>query len=124
VFIILCQPTNNYKIRDKNMTAVVGADFLITEQPLLAMSSGRIYLVEYQTRLSIGPGNYTLRLSITPPINNHAQAVFIDIVEVALPFKLLPSPLGWIYTQAYLPNTVQVSEISPSHTLNQNELGS
>lgn len=117
-----CSVSVNYKIRDKNMTAVVGADFLIAEQPLLGMLSGRIYAVEYRTRLSIGPGDYTLRLSITHPIDNHAQAIFIDIVEVALPFKLLPSPLGWIYTQAYLPNTVQVSEISPGHTLNHNEV--
>ncbi|MDK9705544.1 MAG: ABC transporter ATP-binding protein [Desulforhopalus sp.] len=117
-----CSASINYKLRDKNMTAVVGADFLIAEQPLLAMSRGKMYMAEYRTRLSIRPGNYTLRLSVTHPINNHEQAVFIDIVEVALPFKLLPSPLGWIYTQAYLPNTVQVSEISPDRKLNDNEL--
>lgn len=117
-----CSVSINYKLRDKNMTAVVGADFLIAEQPLLAMSRGKMYAVEYRTRLSIGPGDYTLRLSVTHPINNHEQALFIDIVEVALPFKLLPSPLGWIYTQAYLPNTVQVREISPDCMLNHKEL--
>jgi len=107
----------NYKIRDKNMTAVVGADFLITEQALLDMVPGCIYKVEYQTRLSLGPGDYTLRLSITQPIENHAQAVFLDIIEVALPFKMLPSPLGWIYTQVYLPNTLEVRQILPAPSI-------
>lgn len=98
----------NYKIRDRHLIAVVGADFLITEQPLLRMLPGEIHCIEYRTRLPLMNGDYSLRLSITEPIERHAQAVFHDIVEIALPFKLLPAPQGWIYTQAYLPNTVSV----------------
>lgn len=107
-----CSVSINYKIRDKNMVAVVGADFLIVEQPLLSMVCGQIYKVEYTSRLALGPGDYTLRLSVTQPIEKHAQALFFDIIEVALPFKVLPSALGWIYTQAYLPNAVSVSQLT------------
>ena len=107
-----CSVSVNYKIRDKNMVAVVGADFLIAGQALLSMVEGRIYKVEYRTRLALGSGDYTMRLSITQPIEKHAQALFVDIIEVALPFKVLPSPLGWIYTQAYLPNTLAVSQFT------------
>jgi len=109
-----CSASVNYKIRDRHLVSVVGADFLMAEYDLLAMSPGQTYLVEYQSRLPLMAGDYSLRLSITQPIDKHAQAVFIDIVEVALPFKVLPSPLGWIYTQTYLPNTLNVSECPAS----------
>ena len=107
-----CTASVNYKIRNRQLESVVGADFLIAEHDLLAMSGGHTYLVEYQTRLPLEAGDYTMRLSITQPIDQHAQAIFLDIVEVALPFKVLPSPLGWIYTHAYLPNTLKISRVS------------
>lgn len=98
----------NYKIRDRHLIAVIGADFLISEQPLLRMLPGEIHCIEYRTRLPLMNGDYSLRLSITEPIERHAQAIFHDIVEVALPFQVLPAERGWIYTQAYLPNSVSV----------------
>ncbi|MBI3147825.1 MAG: ABC transporter ATP-binding protein [Betaproteobacteria bacterium] len=106
-----CSASINYKIRDRNLVAVAGADFLIVEHGLLDMEPNRFYRVEYKTRLPLRAGDYSLRLSISYPIEKHAQAVFLDIVEVALPFKVLPSPLGHIYTQTYLPNSVSVHAI-------------
>lgn len=107
-----CSASINYKIRDRTLVAVAGADFLIAEHGLLDMEPGQFYRVEYKTRLPLQAGDYSLRLSISIPIEKHAQAVFLDIVEVALPFKVLPSPLGHIYTQAYLPNSVSVRTIA------------
>ena len=107
----------NYKIRDRNLVAVAGADFLISEHELLSMKPGHIYIVQYETRLALKDGDYSFRLSITEPIDRHAQAVFLDIVEVALSFKVLPSPLGRIYTQVYLPNSLTI------HTLQEPDSG-
>lgn len=100
----------NYKVRDRHLVSVIGADFLISEQPLLTMQPGEIHCIEYRTRLPLMHGDYSLRLSITEPVERHAQAVFHDIVEVALPFKVLPAERGWIYTQSYLPNQVSVRQ--------------
>ena len=107
-----CTVSINYKIRDRHLVPVTGADFLISGQPLLAMVPGCLYFVEYATRLPLMDGAYSLRLSITKPIEKHEQAIFIDIVEVAAPFKILPSPLGKIYTNVYLPNTLSVRELT------------
>ncbi|MFR0691511.1 ABC transporter ATP-binding protein [Enterobacterales bacterium AE_CKDN230030158-1A_HGKHYDSX7] len=98
----------NYKVRDRHLVSVVGADFLISEQPLLTMQPGEFHCIEYRTRLPLMHGDYSLRLSITEPVDRHAQAIFHDIVEVALSFKVLPAERGWIYTQSYLPNQVSV----------------
>ena len=110
-----CAASVNYKIRDRHLVAVAGADFLISEQELLNMEPGRFYRVEYKTRLPLQAGDYSLRLSISIPIDKHAQAIFLDIVEVALLFKVLPSPLGHIYTQTYLPNSVAVHAVVPEY---------
>lgn len=109
-----CSASVNYKIRDRTLVAVAGADFLITEHGLLDMEPGQYYLVEYSTRLPLMAGDYSLRLSISIPIEKHAQAIFLDIVEVALPFKVLPSPLGHIYTQTYLPNSISINTMVAS----------
>ncbi|WP_447746499.1 ABC transporter ATP-binding protein [Pseudomonas nicosulfuronedens] len=100
----------NYKVRDRHLVSVIGADFLISEQPLLTMQPGEMHCIEYHTRLPLMHGDYSLRLSITEPVDKHAQAVFHDIVEVALSFKVLPAERGWIYTQSYLPNQVSVRQ--------------
>jgi lipopolysaccharide transport system ATP-binding protein len=107
-----CTVSVNYKVRDRMLVSVIGCDFLIAEQELLTMLPGRIYITEYATRLSVCDGDYTLRFSITIPIDRHRQAVFVDIVEVALPFKVLPPEQGWIYTQAYVSNTVSIKTCS------------
>lgn len=106
-----CTASINYKIRDRNLVAVAGADFLIAEHALLNMEPSRFYKVEYKTRLPLQAGDYSLRFSISLPIEKHAQAIFLDIVEVALLFKVLPSPLGHIYTQTYLTNSVTVDAL-------------
>ncbi|WP_161808480.1 ABC transporter ATP-binding protein [Methyloglobulus morosus] len=106
-----CTVSINYKIRDRNLIPVAGADFLITGQDLLEMSPGDSYWVEYSTRLPLMDGTYSIRVSVTIPIARHEQAVFVDVVEVCCPFKILPSHLGKIYTCAYLSNEVAIKAV-------------
>ncbi|MDD5579391.1 MAG: ABC transporter ATP-binding protein [Methylobacter sp.] len=106
-----CTVSINYKIRDAYLIAVAGADFLIIEQELLEMSPEDSYLVEYTTRLPLMDGSYSIRTSITIPIAKHEHAVFVDVVEVCCPFKILSSRLGKIYTCAYLFNTVAIKAL-------------
>jgi lipopolysaccharide transport system ATP-binding protein len=101
----------NYKIRDRFLTSVAGSDFLIQGQPLLQVQAGGWYIIEYATRLPLMAGDYSLRISLTVPIALHAQADFLDVIEVTQPFKVLPSPRGHIYTQVHLPGTVEVESV-------------
>lgn len=105
-----CTVSVNYKIRDRQLVSVIGADLLITDHPLIDMQPGRQYVIEYATRLPLMGGDYTLRASITVPIARHEQSVFVDIIEVTHPFTMLPPERGRIYTQVYVPNTVHVAE--------------
>lgn len=108
-----CTLSVNYKVRDRFLTSVLGADFLITGTELLSVEPGGWYIVEYWTRLPLMAGEYSLRTSLTIPIARHEQAVFVDVIEVTHPFRVLPSQLGMIYTQVYIPQEVAVTRLVP-----------
>jgi lipopolysaccharide transport system ATP-binding protein len=107
-----CAISVNYKIRDRYLVAVTGADFLITGTELLQLEPGGWYIVEYWTRLPLMAGDYSLRVSLTIPINRHEQAQFVDVIEIMHPFRVLPAVQGRIYTQVFLPHDVAVTRLT------------
>lgn len=102
-----CAFSVNYKICDRNRIAVIGADFLMQNQALLALEQGQRAEVVYRTGLPLVDGKYTLRVSLTHPIDGHRHAIFFDIVEIAQVFEVLPNPQAKFWTQVYLPNTLE-----------------
>lgn len=106
-----CALSVNYKVRDRFLTSVLGADFLITDTELLQVDAGGWYIVEYWTRLPLMAGEYSLRMSLTIPIAKHQQAVFVDVIEVTHPFRVLQADRGVIYTQVYIPQEVAVTRL-------------
>lgn len=103
-----CTFSANYKICDKNRTPVIGADFLMQSQTLLTLEPSQQPEVLYRTSLPLTDGRYSLRISLTHPVNAHQQALFFDIVEIAHVFEVLPNPTAKFWTQVYLPNTLDV----------------
>jgi lipopolysaccharide transport system ATP-binding protein len=103
-----CTFSVNYKICDKNRTPVIGADFLMQGQSLLTLEPSQQAEVVYRTSLPLTDGRYSLRISLTHPVNAHQQALFFDIVEIAHVFEVLPNPTAKFWTQVYLPNTLDV----------------
>ena len=103
-----CTFSVNYKICDKNRTPVIGADFLMQGQMLLTLEPSQQAEVIYRTSLPLTDGRYSLRVSLTHPVNAHQQALFFDIVEIAHVFEVLPNPTAKFWTQVYLPNTLDV----------------
>ena len=103
-----CTFSVNYKICDKNRTPVIGADFLMQGQTLLTLEPSQQAEVVYRTSLPLTDGRYSLRISLTHPVNAHQQALFFDIVEIAHVFEVLPNPTAKFWTQVYLPNTLDV----------------
>jgi lipopolysaccharide transport system ATP-binding protein len=104
----ICTFSVNYKICDKNRTPVIGADFLMQGQTLLTLEPSQQAEVVYRTSLPLTDGRYSLRISLTHPVNAHQQALFFDIVEIAHVFEVLPNPTAKFWTQVYLPNTLDV----------------
>ena len=111
---VACELSVNYKIRDRFLVAVTGADFLITDTGLLTVEPGGWYAIEYWTRLPLMSGEYSLRVSLTIPISKHEHAVFVDVIELTHPFTMLPSQRGRIYTQVFIPQEVAVARLESS----------
>ncbi|MFC5740256.1 ABC transporter ATP-binding protein [Dyella tabacisoli] len=99
----------NYKICDKNRVAVIGADFLMQDQELLSLLPGQQAEVVYKTRLPLTDGKYSLRISLTQPIDAHQHAIFFDIVEIAHVFEMMRSTKAKFWTQIYMPNSLDVN---------------
>lgn len=96
------------KICDKNRTLVTGAGFLMQCQKLLTLAPHQQAEITYRTPLPLADGKYSLRVSLTHPINAHQQALFFDIVEIAHVFEMLPNATAKFWTQVYLPNTLDI----------------
>ncbi|WP_177171773.1 hypothetical protein [Nitrosovibrio tenuis] len=62
----------------------------------------------YRTSLPLTAGKYSLRISLTHPINAHQQALFFDIVETAHVFEVLPNATAKFRTRVYLPHTLNI----------------
>ena len=103
-----CTFSVNYKICDKNRTPVIGADFLMQGQELLTLTPEQQAQITYRTSLPLADGKYSLRISLTHPINAHQQALFFDIVEIAHVFEVLPNATAKFWTQVYLPNALDI----------------
>jgi lipopolysaccharide transport system ATP-binding protein len=103
-----CTFSVNYKICDKNRTPVIGADFLMQGQELLTLTPEQQAEIAYGTFLPLADGKYSLRISLTHPINAHQQALFFDIVEIAHVFEVLPNATAKFWTQVYLPNALDI----------------
>ncbi len=103
-----CTFSVNYKICDKNRTPVIGADFLMQGQALLTLAPTQQAEAVYRTSLPLTDGRYSLRISLTHPINGHQQALFFDIVEIAHVFEVLPNATAKFWTQVYLPNALEI----------------
>jgi lipopolysaccharide transport system ATP-binding protein len=103
-----CTFSVNYKICDKNRTPVIGADFLMQGQELLTLTPEQQAEIAYRTSLPLADGKYSLRISLTHPINAHQQALFFDIVEIAHVFEVLPNATAKFWTQVYLPNALDI----------------
>jgi lipopolysaccharide transport system ATP-binding protein len=103
-----CTFSVNYKICDKNRTPVIGADFLMQGQELLTLTPEQQAEIVYRTSLPLADGKYSLRISVTHPINAHQQALFFDIVEIAHVFEVLPNAKAKFWTQVYLPNALDI----------------
>lgn len=105
-----CALSVNYKIRNRLLDSVAGADLLIVGQGAMPMAPGKLYRVDYDSRLALKDGDYSLRISLTVPVDRHAGAVFVDVIESTCHFRVLPAERGHIYTAAYLPNEVTICE--------------
>lgn len=100
----------NYYIADAKKNYVIGSSMNLPGYGLLQMRKGGRYVVMYTTRVPLAEGNYALQLELTKPLIPDQSAEFIDVIDNAVVFRVARRPQGRIWAQAYVANTVEVSE--------------
>ena len=100
----------NYYIADAKKNYIIGSSMNLPGYGLLQMRKGGRYVVMYTTRVPLAEGNYALQLELTKPLIPDQSAEFIDFIDNAVVFRVARRPQGRIWAQAYVANTVEVSE--------------
>jgi lipopolysaccharide transport system ATP-binding protein len=106
-----CRLSANFRICDKHQILILGGDFLMERHELLEVDAGTLHWVSYESRLPLLDGDYTLRISLTKPIDQHRDGVFVEIVEIAQVFSVQPPEHVKLWTAVYVPNQLTVQSL-------------
>jgi lipopolysaccharide transport system ATP-binding protein len=78
----------NVNVLDEKKNNIVGCGFPHADHPWLDTNTGGKYVAEYTFKLPLQDGNYSLRIQITEPAVPDHGAVFIDVVNDAVVFRI------------------------------------
>ncbi len=74
----------------------------------MRVKNGGRYVVTYKTRLPLQEGNYSVQLQITTPVVLDHTAIFLDVIDDALVFKMSRREGARIWTKVYVKNEVEI----------------
>ncbi len=98
----------NYYVLDDKKNLILGAGLRLVDQPLMRVKNGGRYIVTYKTRLPLHEGNYSVQLQISTPAVLDNTAIFRDVIDNALAFKMSRREGARIWTKAYVRNEVEI----------------
>jgi lipopolysaccharide transport system ATP-binding protein len=92
----------NCSIRDDKKMSVTGCGFRQVDQELLRTSIGGQYLVDYDLRLPLQEGSYSLLVEITSPVVRGETAQFVDVIEDAVVFRVQRWTRARVWSKVHL----------------------
>lgn len=96
----------NFNILDDKKINLTGGNFTTAGSDLLHADNGGFYQVEYVIRLPLQEGSYSLRVLIVSPVVYNATAVFLDVIEDAVVFKVSLWETARLWSKVHLFPTV------------------
>lgn len=103
--------TVNYNIRDSKNNYIIGSNFRIENVDLIEGKSGDKYIVDYETRVPLSAGNYSLLTEITNPVILNKCADIIDIIDNATEFIVVERSNAIIWAKVYIENKVSIHKM-------------
>jgi lipopolysaccharide transport system ATP-binding protein len=99
-----------YFIMDDKKNAILGASLPIVnpEKSFLDISKGGRYVVTFKTRFPLQDADYSIQLQLTKPIIKGHTAVFLDMIDDAIVFKMSRRDSYRIWAKAYIHNDVEI----------------
>ena len=98
----------NYYVLDDKRNFILGAALNLVDQPMMPVKSGGRYIVTYKTRLPLVEGNYSIQFQIVKSIGRDDAAIFLDVIDDAIVFKMSRREIARIWAKAYVENEVEI----------------
>lgn len=98
----------NYYVLDDKRNFILGAALNLVGLPLMHVKSGGKYMVSYKTHLPLHEGNHSIQLQIVKATGQESTAIFLDVVDDALVFKMSRREGARIWTKAFVENEVEI----------------
>ncbi len=102
----------NYTILDEKKINILQSGFSICGKEIMPVYPGERYLIEYQVKLPLQEGDYSIRAHISSPIIRDETAKFIDVVENAVVFKMQRRPFARIWSKVYFHHDLSISKFA------------
>ena len=100
-----------YHIRDDRNTELLGSSTLRETNALITGKKGKIYEVEFITKLPVLEGNYNVTLVASVPIIRNRTALFLVYVENAAVFSVEENFEGKLWDKVYIENQVTIRTV-------------
>ena len=100
-----------YHIRDDRNTELLGSSTLRETNALSTGKKGKIYEVEFITKLPVLEGNYNVTLVASVPIIRNRTALFLGYVENAAVFSVEENFEGKLWDKVYIENQVTIRTV-------------
>jgi lipopolysaccharide transport system ATP-binding protein len=78
-----------FNVFDAKKINLTGCDFFQAGHEPLQTVTGGSYLVEYNLRLPLQDGNYSLRAQVTSSVKSGETKEFLDVIEDAVVFRVV-----------------------------------
>lgn len=99
-----------YHIRSRSGVDVVYSDNIIEEKPIVNAQAGDKYIVDWQFKVSLMNGNYTIACVLSVPIHLMSGDIdCCDFVPIATQFSVLPRQPSPIYGSVHWHNDVVIN---------------
>lgn len=100
-----------YHIRDDKNMELLGSSTRRELGTLINGKTGKIYQVDFITKLPLLEGNYNITILASCPVIENRTALFLAFVENAAVFQVQENQINKLWDKVYLDNEVKISEI-------------
>lgn len=100
----------NFYIIDNKRILILGSGNRLADKELLRARKNGRYTFVYTLRMPLEEGNYSIQLQITTPLILDKTAEFLDVIDDAVVFQILPRPGARVWAKVHIPNTLEIIE--------------
>ncbi len=98
----------NYYVMDEKKIFILGASLNLAGQPLMQVKNGGRYVVTFKTRLPLHEGGHSIQLQLVKSTGQENSAIFLDVIDDAILFKMFRREGARIWARAYVENEVEI----------------